>query len=147
LAKVVLTFEDQFDPNNHDRCGVKFTLHNDRSDDPPQLAPLPATPAMLYAMTAARCYQEGVFDSLMKFVCQDLLRQSGLTLPQIEEAEAAGHAAASAPMKRVKIRQRVILEDDKEVVLESELFEAAVIEAGLERFIIHDDTTSAVSSS
>lgn len=93
MAKIALSFEDIQTPDDPTTVGVRMSITTDRSMDGEELNKFPATPAMLFALTIKRLYEAWGVEPLIKFICRDVMAQSGLDPQQIAEAEAAGHKA------------------------------------------------------
>jgi hypothetical protein len=80
LSKVIVTFEDVLNPENPGQVAVRFKVSADRSgDDVNGLDKFPATPSMLFGMTIARMFEAGAIDTMIGFVCRDIMNSSNLS--------------------------------------------------------------------
>jgi hypothetical protein len=93
MAKIIITISDEI---NEQGSGIRYALEMNRDGEPPELARFPATPAMLTALTIKRLTDAGAVNTLVGFVCNDIMTKAGLSPAQQKIAEERGFAAAVA---------------------------------------------------
>lgn len=95
MAKIVITFEDivELVESGLPQVSVKAAINVDRGGDPEELNKFPATPAMLFGLTAKRLYEVGIIERMIGFVCRDIMTNAGLSFEQQAAAEEAGRKA------------------------------------------------------
>jgi hypothetical protein len=87
MAKVVVTFEDIANPDDPTNFGVRLSVETDRDGDSDALRTVPVTPSMLFGLTVKRIYERHVLENLIGFVCQDIMRNAGLSSRQMKACE------------------------------------------------------------